>query len=210
MPGLQEERPPFVRFEVKEYGRDEEASNREGRHVPKFVDFAFITPFGSKDCVEKPAKEWLDQIRQKAINNLFRMDWVQMFTAQYEEWLKGNEVPREGEPIRSWSMISREQRERLHFQGITTVEDLAAVPDGGLHYIGMDGRTLRDTAKAWLAEGKDKGVNARRIADLETTVREQHEIIQRQETQLRELNAAVIAAGIGQRRPEQQPEEIEI
>lgn len=182
-----DKRPPFVRFETREYGVNQELTAKEGRIVPNQVDFALIVPFASKDQVEKPATEWLAQIKAQAMAGNYPSEWVQMFNMHYEEWKKGNEVPREGTPVRGWALLTKEQANRLHFKGITTVEDLAEVPDQGLGEMGLDGRYMRDTAKAWINEYKDKGVNAKLIGDAQATIREQADVIERLEKRLEAL-----------------------
>jgi hypothetical protein len=158
-----DKRPPFLRFEEREYGRNVEASEAAGRPIPRVVVMACITPFGSKDCFEKPAIEWLEQIREKATKGEYPHEWAIGFRNQYDEYLKGNELPREGTPTATWQMASREQQIRLKALDITTVEDLALIPDNALGMIGLDGRILRDTAKSWIAESKDKGVVAQEL-----------------------------------------------
>lgn len=173
------ERPPFVRFDFQEYGIDLEASKKAGRPIPRTIPFVFITPHGSRDVVEKSAEEWLQQITDKAIQGSFNPDWVQRFKLQYSEWLKGNELPADGSPIKTWIAINKEQVNRLLALGIPTVEDLAAFPDSNLGMIGLDGRYLRDLAKTWLQESKDKGVNVRRLAELEQENSTMKEVIER-------------------------------
>jgi hypothetical protein len=160
-----DKRPPYVRFEEREMGLDADATAAAGRPIPRVVFMACITPHGSKDVVEKVAEEWLAQIKQKALAGDYPSEWLSHFELQYKEWRKGNDVPREGTPIRTWQMCTGEQRTRLIGNGITTVEDLAQFPDSGLGAIGMDGRYLRDLARNWITEAKDKGANAKALAD---------------------------------------------
>lgn len=160
-----DKRPPYVRFEEREMGIDAAASEKAGRPIPRVVVMACITPHASKDIVEKIAEEWLDQIKAKALRGEYPLEWANHFRAAYKEWQEGNELPREGTPIKTWQMVSREQANRCHTIGYTTVEDLAQVPDSGLGQIGLDGRYLRDLARGWIQEASDKGVNARALAD---------------------------------------------
>ena len=168
--GLFDARPPFVRFEQREYGLNAAESERTGRPIPRVVDMACITPHGSKDVVDKVAVEWLEQIKQKAMKGEFSPQWAEMFKLQYTEWKKGNELPREGTPVQTWPAISREQQLRLRALGQTTVEDLAQVPDGSLGEIGLDGRYLRDLARSWISESKDKGITAKQLADAQVAL----------------------------------------
>lgn len=181
-----DKRPPLVRFEDREYGINHEASERAGRPIPNVVPFALITPFGSKDIVEKVAEEWLSQIRHRAMQGGFPSEWVAQFERQFEEWKKGNELPREGTPVKTWQAISKEQQVRLIALGYSVIEDLAQCPDSGLGTIGLDGRYLRDLARKW--GDTDTAAIIKRAADLEAKVREQDEMISRMSEQLSQLS----------------------
>lgn len=169
---LFDKRPPYVRFEEREMGLNAEASEKEGRPIPRVVMMACITPHGSKDVHEKPAEEWLAQIKAKALAGDYPPEWLAHFELQFKEWQRGNEIPRDGTPVRTWQMCTREASGRLIANGITTVEDLAQFPDSGLGAIGMDGRYLRDLARNWLSEAKDKGANAKALADANVQIEE--------------------------------------
>lgn len=175
--GIADKRPPYVDFEDRELGVNIEASKNAGRPIPRVVTLACITPAGSKDRFEKVAEVWLDEIREKALRGDYPLEWSNFFAAKYAEWKKGNDLPREGTAIKNWQPITREQGVRLFALGIPTVEDLAAHPDSGLGMIGPDGRFLRDLAKGWINEAKDKGINAREIADLKARCTEQERTI---------------------------------
>lgn len=189
LPQIRKEAPPFVRFEYIESGVDIEATAKAGSRIPLVKPFALIMQHGSKDVVEKDAEEWLKQIEEKAIQGMYNPEWVQRFKMQFEQFLKGNELPRTGTPIRTWPAPNREQVVRLQAIGITTVEDLAAVPDSGLQNIGLDGRYLRDLARNYLEESKGAGAIAKQLADLQEAQRQNTETISRQAAQIAELKA---------------------
>ena len=115
--------------------------------------------------------------------------WVAQFKMEYEAFLKGNELPREGTPIRTWGSITREQGLRLISLNITTVEDLAAQPDSGLGIIGLDGRVLRDLAKNFLASGTGGAAMAKELAELKERDRQNAETIKALGAKLDELKA---------------------
>ena len=164
-PQIFAERPPFVRWEEREFGLNQPESEKAGRPIPRIVVMACITPHASKDCIEKPAEEWLEQIRLKAAKGEYNPEWLRYFRASYEEWKLGNELPREGTPVKTWQLTNREQCNRLITLGYRVIEDLAQVPDSALGEIGLDGRYLRDLARNWIQEGKDKGVTAVALAN---------------------------------------------
>ena len=186
---IRKDAPPFVRFEYMEYGVNAEASAAAGRPIPSVRPFALIMQHGSKDCVEKDAEEWLAQIKRLAIEGRYNAEWVARFELQFKEFCTGNELPREGTPIRTWPAPKREQVFRLLALGITTVEDLAAVPDSGLGNIGLDGRNLRDLARNFIEAGTGNAAMAKKLADAEQKARDQGEQIERMAARLAELEA---------------------
>lgn len=194
--GIMKERPPLVRWEERELGLDQAATEREGRPIPRLLVMACITPAGSKDIVEKIATEWLDQIHRQAMNSQYPLEWSRYFRASYDEWLKGNELPREGTPLKTWSMLTKVQITPLLAAGVTTVEDLAEVPDSGLQILGLGGRYARDLARGWITEAKDKGINAKALADANAKIEQQDQTIASLQRRLTALEASQ------QRRPD--------
>jgi len=194
IPTLLDKRPPHVRFEDREYGINQEASATAGRPVPRIVTMACITPPGTKDEHVKIAEDWLPQLKRKALNGEYPVEWYNFIDMQYSEYKKGNELPREGTPIQTWAAINNTQRATLKALQITTVEDLAEYPDSGLGNLGLDGRYVRDLARAWMNEGKDKGINAKALADANARIAAQEETIA-------SLNARLAVLEEGKRGP---------
>ena len=160
------ERPPYVRFEQRAE-EDRNASIESGHYVAKDVNYALITPPGSKDCVEKIAEEWLDQIKKKAIEGSFPAAWAEHFAFAYKQWLLDNTVPETGTPIKGWALIGPAMQQQILQANIRTVEDLAVMNEAGLQRIGMGARDLQNKAKAWLEEAGNVGSVAAKNAALE-------------------------------------------
>ncbi len=200
-----DKRPPFVRFEEREIGLDAAATEREGRPIPRVQILALITPHGSKDVVEQVAEVWLEKIRGQAMAQQYPLEWSNFFRAQFEEWRKGNELPREGTPVKTWQMCTREASKRLIAIGITTVEDLAAYPDSGLGEIGMDGRYLRDMARGWINEAKDKGANAKALADANVEIERLNAKIGSQSERISRLESKIEALAESEETPRRGP-----
>jgi hypothetical protein len=188
-----DKRPPYVRFEEREMGLNAEATAAAGRPIPRVVIMACITNAGSKDCFEKEAEDWLKDKHAQALNGAFPLEWVTLFRAQFEAFKQGHELPREGTPIKTWAMCTREAGVRLIAAGITTVEDLAEFPDSNLNVIGMDGRYLRDLGRGWINEAKDKGANAKAVADANVKIGTLEETISRQAERLQRLEAKLLS-----------------
>lgn len=161
-----EERPPYVQFETRAV-EDRNASIEAGHYVAKDVDFALITPQGSKDVVERIVSEWFEKLVQDVKEDRFPADWLRAYRAYYKEWKEGREIPLDGTPIRNWSLLSPAQVKMLLDINVRTVEDLAGANEETLGRIGMGGHDLKAKAKAWLDSAQDKGKLAQRIAALE-------------------------------------------
>lgn len=204
--GIAEARMPYVRFEEREHGLNSEASERAGRPIPRVVVFACVTPHGSKDSLDKIADEWIPDIKRRAAMGQYPPEWAEHFSKAYEAWKQGQELPRDGTPVMTWQAATAEQRTRLRALGIPTVEDLAAVPDGSLGQIGLDGRNLRDLAKGWMNEAKDKGVNARLIADQATQIEDLKALNESLRQRVAALEAAQERRGPGRPRKVQEDE----
>lgn len=191
---IMQNRPPFVMFETQAV-KDPIATEAAGIIQYKNVDYALITPSGSKDQVVKIAVEWLAQIRKQALDGIYDPDWVKHFTLRYEEFKKGNEMPENGTPLKMWPAITPADIAVLHAARIFTVEDLAVLPDSGFQVVGMGARALRDKAVAWLGAG-DKGKTAEQIAKLTADVANLMQRLEAEFEKRKELEAALRKKGV--------------
>lgn len=203
---MKAERPPFVRWEERECGVKwepvplepgvelAEGQEPEKRPIPIIKWFALITPVGSKDVIEQYAEPWLKGLKEKALKGEYPIEWANLFAEQFKAFKEGNELPRTGTPIKTWSMITiNEQRVRLIALGITTVEDLDQWPDAALGQIGLDGRYLRDLARGWLKEVRTVGSSAKELADAKADVVRLTEQAERQQSTIDRLSARLDA-----------------
>lgn len=171
MPSIATEKAPIVMFDYKEYGTDAEASLKAGRPIPRTVPFALIQP-DKYTRMEYPAEEWLARKRTDAINGKCNPDWVTRWEMQYAAWQKGEELPPDGQPVKTWESLNKEQRNRLIALGFLTIEQVSLVPDTNLADIGLDGRYLRDLARTALEQHKNGGAQSIKIAALEQSNRD--------------------------------------
>ena len=185
-----EERPPYVRFEVRAE-EDRQASLEAGHYVGRDVHYALITPMGSKDCIERKADEWFDKLKQDVTEGRCPREWLAAFKEIYKEWCEGREAPINGTPITDWPPVSPSQVKTLLSLHVRTVEDLAAANEEVLSRIGMGGRALKQRAVDWLTSASSTGVASGEI----TALKAQNENLQARneqlETQLKELAAKV-------------------
>lgn len=178
--------PAWVRFERRPI-EDRAASQRDGKYIAKDVDYALVTPPYSKDVFEQIATEWLDQMRRDAKAGRLPQEFYERYTRAYEAWKRGEELPVDGTPIKGWAVISPAQMKNLIAINIVTVESLANVNEEGLRRIGMGSSELRDKAKAWLSQAKDKGPLTMENAALKAEVNALKTSNEHLESRVREL-----------------------
>lgn len=160
-----EDRPPYVRFEVRAE-EDRQASIEAGHYVGKDVDYVLVTPMGSKDCIERRVDEWFAKLQQDVSEGRCPQEWYNGFKAGYENWRAGKEAPVNGTPIADWPPISPAQFKTLQSIGVRTVEDLAAANEEVISRVGMGARALKQKAVDWLASAKSGGKVAEDISAL--------------------------------------------
>lgn len=149
-------RPPYVRFK-RVAVRDNAKSVEMGYEVTRDEDFACITPPGSRDCVEKVAKDWLKEIEAKhrGGDQGWPYEFVQGFKMAYEQYLQQNEMPPMGTPIRGFMLLQPSEQQRCLSANILTVEDLASANEQAIARIGMGARAMSEKAAAWLRSRGD-------------------------------------------------------
>jgi len=172
-------RVPYFFFVDREHGIDAEASEKEGYEVPKIVTFILIIPHGHKgDPMEFFAEDFIARKNEEVRNGTYNSDWVREFKEGLLAHKEGKEIPRHGTPLMTWERILKSRREVLA-KRFPTIEDLAAVPDSSVSEIGMDGRVLRDMAKADIQAKKDLSPVVKELANANETIRQQQDQINR-------------------------------
>lgn len=190
MADILKERPAYVTFCLRPV-EDREASIAAGHTVLKDVAYAYITPPGSKDRIERIADEWIalmkDQVRQERLPQEFYTYYNNM----YEEWKKSGEVPVNGTAIKNWPVITPSQLEMLTRAHILTVEDLAIANEEALSRLGMGGRALKQSAIDWLNSAQDIGKTSSAISALRAENEDLRNRNKSLEDQIQELAAQV-------------------
>lgn len=193
---------PWVEFR-KISTEDRTASVETGSYVARDVDYAFITPAGSKDCVEKPVKEWFESLQQQVESGRFPAEWLRAFRGMYEAWQKNEEIPVDGTSVKNWAVASPAQVEMLLKLHVRTVEQLAAANEEVISRLGMGARNLVDKAKAYVSQqsggvGKLAEENAGLKRDLENSkanLTSLEETVRMLQAQVAALSAAAGGAG---------------
>lgn len=171
-------RVPFFMFQDREHGVDPEATKEKGYEVPKLVTFILVTPHGHRgDPMEFFADDFIARKDKEARSGTYDPSWVKEFKDGLALFREGKEIPRNGTPLVFWERILKTRREALA-RKFPTLEDLAAVPDSALGEIGLDGRVLRDMAKADLQAKTDLSPVVKELADTKEENRRQAELIE--------------------------------
>lgn len=195
-----EAKPPYVTFAAVAV-EDRAATLTNGAYTTKDVDFAFITPAGSKDIIEREVKDWFENIEKQADEKRFPTSWVRAFKESYKAWKEGNELPIHGTPIKTWPVPSPAQRQNLLNLHVTTVEALAECNEDVIRRLGMGGRPLKQQASDWLAANSD---SAGKLANEMTQLRSRLEALEAESETLRDQNRD-LRAQVNLDKPEVEP-----
>lgn len=160
------DRPPYVQFETRAV--ENRGKSRElGVYSADDVNFAIITPQGSKDRIERNADEWLEQLDGEVRNQTGRWppQWVEAYHSAYDAFKRGVAAPLNGTSVKNWPVASPSQVKTCLAAGCLTVEDIASANEPMLRLLGMGSRALKDSAIAWLAT-KDQAKYAEEMTQL--------------------------------------------
>lgn len=158
-------RPPYVMFETRAV-EDREASIAAGHYVGKDVNYAIVTPSGSKDRIEKVAEEWLAGMEEGVKQERIPGEWLEAYRKKFAVWLETKEVPEDGTPVLGWPAISPSQSKALLDANVRTLEELAQANESTLTAIGMGARALKSKAQAWLDTAESTGKSAEELDTL--------------------------------------------
>ncbi|MEK9894964.1 MAG: hypothetical protein VW518_00875 [Burkholderiaceae bacterium] len=142
-------------------------SEREGRYIAKDVDMVEVRQLGSVDSVKFEVEDWLSRNKQDVQSGRLKPEIEDKYREMYQRWKKGQDMPIEGTPIKSWPVLSPAQVERCLAIGIRTVEELSVLHEEGQKRLGMGAMSLKQKAKTWIEAGQDKGKLVQQMTTLE-------------------------------------------
>lgn len=146
---IQDQRPPFVRFEDKSV-EDRSASLEQGRAMMKSETWAFIHAIGSRDVVEREAEEWITDLKARVQRRQYPSEWLAAFEKKLSEHKSGQELSVDGTHVREWASIDRATAQNLISASILTVEDVGAMNEEAMRRVGLNARSLKQKAQDWL------------------------------------------------------------
>lgn len=77
-------------------------------------------------------------------------EWIERFPRQWQAFKSSTEQTPEGTPIEHWPPLDKKRIFELKAAKIYSVEQIAGISDANVTQLGLDGRKLRDQAKAFL------------------------------------------------------------
>jgi hypothetical protein len=149
-------RPPYIRFERRAVEK-RKTLEEGGASYYVDVDFALVTPHGSKDILEKIVDEWLPRLAEECRQGRFNTAWLTAYKEAYHAWKNDQEPPLNGTSIKMWPVASPAEVQQLLAMRCLTVEDLAAANEEMLGRIGMGARSLKQRAIDWLTGKSGQG-----------------------------------------------------
>lgn len=197
---IKEDRPSYVRFEKRPI-EDRAASLANGHFTTADVDFAIITPHGTTDEIPRIAKDWFVYLDQSSKEERIPKKFVDYYRECYEHFLKGEEIPLKGTPIKDWPPLSPSQRQNLISVRVYTVEDLANANEATLGLMGMGARELQQKAANWLQSATDLGKITEQISALQVENKRLAATVDQQATQLQAMKERELAAAEAYVRP---------
>jgi|ERR1700741_1292490 len=164
-----DDRGLFAEFENRAIYQ-EYASKQAGRAIYKDIPYVNIRFAGDKTkVVTRPAK--LERTADGVPTDAER------FPKQWKAFEMQQEQVGEGLPVTEWPPITKSQALELKSLNIHTVEQLGAMSDSGLTWLGA--RQLRDLAQAWLSQEGD-GAKVTQVIAENQKLRNDLEIIKQQ------------------------------
>lgn len=183
-------RPPYVRFTLKAV-EDRNATIESGMYMTKDVEYALISPIGSKDCIEVEASSYIKRLAEDVRGGRFKQEWLTDIKSSYAAWKEGLEIPENGTSLLNWPLLSPSQRNLLIGIHVRTVEDLASATEETITRIGMGGRALKEKAKEWLRAATEGGKQASEITALKLQLDSEREKNKQLAEALQNLQAQV-------------------
>jgi hypothetical protein len=162
---MMEDRLPFVKFETRAI-EDRQATIENGYYTVKDVDYAIVTPAGSKDRIEKVVSEWFIQLRENIEAGRCPKKWLAELQDAYKMFKSGEEIPEKGIPVKTWSAVSPAVQQTMIQMGVRTVEQAAEMNEEAMARLGPGARAVKELAINYLKAATQIGIPAQEMTAL--------------------------------------------
>ena len=190
---IQQARPPHVVYE-RRAEEDRTASIEQGRYVSRDVDYAIVTPAGSKDRVERVVADWFLMLAGEVKAERWPQTWLDQLRAGYDAWARGQTPPESGTPLSTWPALSPAQVKNWAQIGIRTIEELAEANEEALSAYGMGARDMKARAILFLENAGDSSA-------LVAKLRAAEELITSMQVRMESLEAQLKASAKASEKP---------
>jgi hypothetical protein len=92
------------------------------------------------------------------------------FPVSYEAYKSGAEQPEEGLPVQHWPQLTTAEVKLLQAVNVKTVEQLAELPDSGLHRLGPGGQGLKQRARKFIEKAGENATLRKQVQELERKI----------------------------------------
>lgn len=92
------------------------------------------------------------------------------FPISWQAYVTGKEPAESGFPVEEWPQVTASEVAMLRAVSVKTVEQLANLPDSGLHRLGPGGTGLKNRAQKFLKEAGEKDMLRARVQELERKI----------------------------------------
>ena len=159
---------------------DTTATRQQGEVIYKDREMiTIVTPGNNMEKVNRPVKKFDREVRFKKF---------------YDAWKAGQEIPEDGFPLVHWSLIKPSEVSMLAVKRITTVQQLAEVPEMGLPKHMPNGVALQIKAREFLQSQTDGAHVARlttEVEDLRKQATSRNELMDELKMQVKVLTAQI-------------------
>ena len=153
------------------------------------MDYAIVTPSGSKDRVERVVSDWFSMLAGEVRAERWPQAWLDQLKSGYEAWTRGQTPPENGTPLSTWPALSPAQVKNWAQIGLRTIEELAEANEEALAAYGMGARDMKSRAKLFLENAGDS-------AALVAKLRASEELIASMQVRMESLEAQLKASAM--------------
>jgi hypothetical protein len=139
----------------------------EGRPIFDDIEICEIRMPGSKDVRVFPASEFSRWIINPYSGEQTKQSYAERFKHQYQQFKASAAQTKTGTPLDFATFLSEGRRSELRAQNVYTIEQLAAIEGSELKNLGPNGREMKNSAAAFIEEGRASAPNKQMLAELE-------------------------------------------
>jgi hypothetical protein len=146
---------------------NEAKSLAEGRPIFDDVEVCEVRSPGSRDVRVFPANTFARWINDPFTGGQTKQSYAERFAHQYRQFKSQHAQTKTGTPLDFAAFLSEGRRSELKAQNVYTIEQLAAIDGSELKNLGPGGREMKNSAMAYIDEGKASAPNKQMLAELE-------------------------------------------